>query len=96
MDKQPRIIPHHRRPQRRPHQPDPGHGGPARPGLGDPAELITHRVGFSDMQNAYDMYEQREDGIIKVVMDINLIGETCPGQLARRFRGRIIVRPLLD
>ena len=40
-------------------------------GWADPAELITHRVGFSDIQKAYDMYEQRDDNIIKVVMDIN-------------------------
>ena len=40
-------------------------------GWADPAELITHRVGFSEIQQAYDMYEQREDNIIKVVMDIN-------------------------
>lgn len=40
-------------------------------GWADPAELITHQVGFSDIQQAYDMYEQREDNIIKVVMDIN-------------------------
>ena len=37
----------------------------------DPAKLITHRLGFSDVQQAYDMYEQRQDNIIKVVMDIN-------------------------
>ena len=40
-------------------------------GWADPAELITHQVGFSDIQQAYDMYEQRDDNIIKVVMDIN-------------------------
>ena len=37
----------------------------------DPGQLITHRMGFSKAQQAYDMYEQHEDGVIKVVMDIN-------------------------
>ena len=37
----------------------------------EPADLITHRLPFSDVQQAYDMYEQRQDNIIKVVMDIN-------------------------
>ena len=37
----------------------------------DPGKLITHRMGFSDVQAAYDMYEQQQDGVIKVVMDIN-------------------------
>ena len=37
----------------------------------DPSQLITHRMGFSDVQRAYDMYEQRQDNIIKVVMNIN-------------------------
>ena len=37
----------------------------------DPATLITHRLGFSQVQMAYDMYEQRQDNIIKVVMNIN-------------------------
>ncbi len=37
----------------------------------DPSQLITHRMGFSDVQRAYDMYEQRQDNVIKVVMNIN-------------------------
>jgi len=37
----------------------------------DPAQLITHRMGFSDVQSAYDMYEQRLDNVIKVVLNIN-------------------------
>lgn len=37
----------------------------------DPAQMITHRLPFSQVQQAYDMYEQRQDNIIKVVMDIN-------------------------
>ena len=37
----------------------------------DPAALITHRIGFSEVQTAYDMYEQQLDNVIKVVMNIN-------------------------
>ena len=37
----------------------------------DPGKLLTHRMPFSDVQTAYDMYEQRQDNIIKVVMDIS-------------------------
>jgi threonine dehydrogenase-like Zn-dependent dehydrogenase len=37
----------------------------------EPANLITHRLPFSQVQTAYDMYEQRQDNVIKVVMDIN-------------------------
>ncbi len=37
----------------------------------EPADLITHRLPFSEVQQAYDMYEQRQDNVIKVVMDIN-------------------------
>ena len=37
----------------------------------DPAPLVTHQMGFSDVQRAYDMYDQREDNIIKVVMDLS-------------------------
>ena len=37
----------------------------------DPAKLITHRMGFTDVQKAYDMYDQQQDEIIKVVMNIN-------------------------
>ena len=40
-------------------------------GWADPGQLVTHRMGFSNVQNAYDMYEQRQDNIIKVVMDIS-------------------------
>jgi alcohol dehydrogenase len=39
-------------------------------GWADPAKLITHHLNFSDVQKAYDMYEQRQDNVIKVVMDI--------------------------
>jgi L-iditol 2-dehydrogenase len=37
----------------------------------DPAKLITHRMGLSQVQTAYDTYEQHQDNVIKVVMDIN-------------------------
>ena len=37
----------------------------------DPAPLVTHQMGFSDVQRAYDMYDQRTDNIIKVVMDLS-------------------------
>lgn len=37
----------------------------------DPAKLLTHRIGFSEVQRAYDMYDQRQDNVIKVVMNIN-------------------------
>ena len=37
----------------------------------DPGKLLTHRMPFSEVQTAYDMYEQRQDNIIKVVMDIS-------------------------
>ncbi len=36
----------------------------------DPSKLITHRMGFTDVQQAYDMYDQQQDEVIKVVMDI--------------------------
>ena len=38
----------------------------------DPAGMITHRLGFNidDVNKAYEMYEQREDNIIKVVMSV--------------------------
>ena len=39
----------------------------------DPARMVTHRFGFSeqDVNNAYRMYENREDNILKVVMNID-------------------------
>jgi L-iditol 2-dehydrogenase len=40
-------------------------------GWADPGKLITHHLGFSKVQNAYDMYEQRQDNVIKVVMNIS-------------------------
>ncbi len=40
-------------------------------GWADPGKLLTHQRGFSDVQNVYDMYEQRQDNVIKVVMNLN-------------------------
>ena len=40
-------------------------------GWADPGKLLTHKMGFSEVQNAYDMYEQQQDEIIKVVMNLN-------------------------
>jgi threonine dehydrogenase-like Zn-dependent dehydrogenase len=34
--------------------------------------MVTHRVGFNpdDVNKAYQMYENREDNIVKVVMNV--------------------------
>ena len=37
----------------------------------EPADLITHRMDFSDVQKAYDMYDTQQDESIKVIIDIN-------------------------
>ncbi len=37
-------------------------------GWWDPAEMITHRLKFDDVKQAYDMYTDRDDGVVKVVM----------------------------
>lgn len=39
-------------------------------GFVDPGQLVSHKVGFGveDIQNAYDMYSDHSDGVIKVVM----------------------------
>ena len=37
-------------------------------GWWNPGEMKTHELNFSDVQNAYDQYEQYQDGVIKVVM----------------------------
>ena len=39
-------------------------------GWWDPGEMLTHRVAFGDVKKAYDMYESREDDIVKVAMTI--------------------------
>ena len=30
--------------------------------------MVTHRVPFDDVKSAYDMFENREDNVVKVVM----------------------------
>ena len=37
-------------------------------GWWDPGEMLTHRMAFDDAKKAYDMYENREDNVVKVVM----------------------------
>ena len=37
-------------------------------GWWDPGEMVTHRMAFDDVKAAYDMYENREDEIVKAVM----------------------------
>ena len=37
-------------------------------GWWDPGEMVTHRMSFDDVKPAYDMYENRDDEIVKVVM----------------------------
>ena len=37
-------------------------------GWWDPGEMLTHRVAFDDVKKAYDMYENREDGVVKLAM----------------------------
>lgn len=36
----------------------------------DLSHLVTHRLAFEDVQQAYDMYSDKTDGVIKVIMDI--------------------------
>ena len=42
-------------------------------GWADPGKMVTHRVGFdaADVNRAYEMYEQRQDNVVKVVMGIS-------------------------
>ncbi len=37
-------------------------------GWWDPGEMVTHRMNFDDLKTAYDMYENIEDNVVKVVM----------------------------
>ncbi len=37
-------------------------------GWWDPGEMVTHRMNFDDVKAAYDMYENIEDDVVKVVM----------------------------
>jgi threonine dehydrogenase-like Zn-dependent dehydrogenase len=71
MEKQPRIIPTTGARSGDPTSHIKEIVGLRQRGWCDPAALITHRVGFSQVQTAYDMYEQRQDNVIKVVMNLN-------------------------
>ena len=37
----------------------------------DPSALITHRMTFDQVPEAYEMYSKQQDGIIKAVMAVN-------------------------
>ena len=39
-------------------------------GWWDPGEMVTHRMNFDDVKAAYDMYENIEDDVVKVVMSM--------------------------
>lgn len=39
-------------------------------GLMDPSHRVTHRMTFNDVQRAYDMYSEKSDNVIKVVMKV--------------------------
>ena len=39
-------------------------------GWWDPGEMVTHRMNFDDVKAAYDMYENIEDDVVKVVMNM--------------------------
>ena len=71
MEKQPRIIPTTGARSGDPTSHIKELVGLRERGWCDPAGLITHRIGFSEVQTAYDMYEQRQDNVIKVVMDLS-------------------------
>ena len=71
MEKQPRIIPTTGARSGDPTAHIKEIVGLRQRGWCDPAALLTHRMGLSEVQAAYDMYEQRQDNVIKVVMNIN-------------------------
>ena len=71
MDKQPRIIPTTGARSGNPISHIQEIVALRQRGWCDPSKLVTHQLGFSDVQKAYDMYDQREDNIIKVVMDLS-------------------------
>ena len=37
-------------------------------GWWDPGEMVTHRMSFDNVKEAYDMYENIDDNVVKVVM----------------------------
>ena len=39
-------------------------------GWWDPGEMVTHRMNFDDVKAAYDMYENIEDDVVKVVLSM--------------------------
>ncbi|MCH8063217.1 MAG: zinc-binding dehydrogenase, partial [Chloroflexi bacterium] len=39
-------------------------------GWWDPGEMVTHNIKFDEVQRAYDMYENRDDLVVKVVMSM--------------------------
>ncbi len=39
-------------------------------GWWDPGEMVTHRMGFDDVKAAYDMYENRDDQVVKVALSM--------------------------
>ena len=39
-------------------------------GWWNPGEMITHNLSFESANNAYEMYENRTDNIIKVAISI--------------------------
>ncbi len=39
-------------------------------GWWDPGEIVTHEIKFDEVQRAYDMYENRDDQVVKVVMSM--------------------------
>ena len=71
MDKQPRIIPTNSARSGDPASHIREIVGLRERGWCDPGKLLTHRMAFSNLHTAYDMYEQQRDNIIKVAMDIS-------------------------
>ena len=71
MDKQPRIIPTTGARSGDPISHIQEIVGLRERGWCDPGKLLTHQMGLSSVQKAYDMYEQRQDNVIKVVMNID-------------------------
>ena len=47
----------------------------------DVSWLVTHRLPFSEAPKAYEMYEDYQDEIIKVVMGRDRVGRRCEGGL---------------
>ena len=71
MERQPRIIPTTGARSGNPTSHIQEMVGLKERGWCDPSGLVTHQMPFSDVQRAYDWYDQRQDNIIKVVMNFN-------------------------